>query len=112
ELISKKNSEKFERIYKKFANSALDYDIIKKNAVLHGRTAGLYLKLSNRVHRIFIKKWIQTLPVSKRAVVHFLSDENGLLWVQDLGVAERAIVTEQTSNMLVLHVHKSDTECP
>lgn len=111
ELISKKNSEKFERIYRKFANSALDYDIIKKNVILHGRTAGLYLKLSNRTHRISIKKWLQTLPVSKRSVVHYLSDENGLLWVQDLGVAEHAMVTEKTSNMLVLYVHESDTEC-
>ncbi|MBD5142695.1 MAG: tRNA lysidine(34) synthetase TilS [Ruminococcus sp.] len=112
ELVSRKNSEKFERIYKKFANSALDYDIIEKNAVLHGRKSGLYLKLSDREHRISIKKWLQTLPVSKRTVMHYLSDNyHNLLWVQDLGVAEHAIVTEHTSTMLVLHVHESDTEC-
>lgn len=111
ELVDKKNSEKFERIYRKFANSALDYDIIKKHAVLHGRKSGLYLKLSDREHRISIKKWLQTIPVSQRTAVHYLSDENGLLWVQGLGVAEHAVVTEQTQTMLVLHVHESDTEC-
>ncbi len=111
ELISRKNSAEFEKIHRIFANSALDYDIIKKSAVLHGRKNGLYLKTADRNHTVSVKKWLQTQPVSERNTLHYLSDAEGLLWVQNLGTAERAAVTEQTRNMLILHVHRTDTEC-
>ena len=92
-----------------FANSALDYDIIKKSAVLHGRKNGLYLKPLNRPHTVSVKKWLQTQPVAQRNILHYLSDENGLLWVQNLGIAEHAAVTNATKRMLILHVHRINT---
>lgn len=110
ERIEKKNPDEFKKIYTKFANSALDYDIIKKSVILHGRKNGMYFKPSGRTHTVRIKKWLQTQPVSVRSTLHYLSDEAGLLWVQNLGVADRAAVTEHTENMLILHVHQSDTE--
>ena len=109
ELFDRKNSEEFEKIYTMFANSALDYDIIKKSAVLHGRKNGLYLKPLNRPHTVSIKKWLQTQPVAQRNILHCLSDENGLLWVQNLGIAEHAAVTNATKRMLILHVHRINT---
>ena len=109
-LIDRKNSEKSERIYKLSANSALDYDIIKKNLILHDRKPGLHLKPAGRAHTVSVKKWLQTLPLSRRQTVHYLSDDEGLLWVQGLGVCERAAVTEQTKTVLILHVHEINTE--
>ncbi len=109
ECISRKNSAEFEKIHKIFANSALDYDIIKKSAVLHGRKNGLYLKTADRNHTISVKKWLQTQSVSERNTLHYLSDAEGLLWVEHLGTAERAAVTEKTQTMLILHVHRTDT---
>ncbi|MBR7083979.1 MAG: tRNA lysidine(34) synthetase TilS [Oscillospiraceae bacterium] len=109
ELFDRKNSEEFEKIYTMFANSALDYDIIKKSAVLHGRKTGLYLKPAHKPNTVSIKKWLQTQPVAQRNILHYLSDENGLLWVQNLGIAERAAVTDATKKILVLHVHRINT---
>lgn len=109
ELVRKKNSEEFEKIYRKFANSSLDYDIIKKPVIIHGRTAGLSLRTAGRNHTVSVKKWLQTQPVSERHFLHYLSDDAGLLWVQNLGVADRAKVTDATQTMLILHVHKADT---
>ena len=111
ELVQKKNSPEFEKIHKIFANSALDYDIIKESAVLHGRTNGLHLKPAGKPHTVSIRKWLQTQPVSLRNSLHCLSDDSGLLWVQNLGVSDRASVTEHTQNMLILHVHTADTKC-
>ena len=109
ERFDRKNSAEFEKIYTMFANSALDYDIIKKSAVLHGRKNGLSFKPAGRQHTVSVKKWLQTQPVSQRNILHYLSDENGLLWVQNLGTAERAAVSDATQSMLILHVHKIDT---
>lgn len=106
----KKNSPQGEKIYRKFANSVIDYDIIKKSVILHGRKPGLHFRPNGRNHTILIKKWLQTQPLPVRNSLHYLSDENGLLWVQNLGVSERAAVTDSTQNLLVLHVHTADTQ--
>lgn len=110
ELITRKNSAEFEKIHTLFANSALDYDIIKGSAVLHDRKNGLHFRPAGKMHTVSVKKWLQTQPVSERKYLHYLSDENGLLWVQNLGIAERAAVTKATRHMLILHVHRTDTE--
>lgn len=110
ELVTKKNPDEFEKIHTLFANSALDYDIIKGYAVLHSRKNGLHFRPAGKNHTVSVKKWLQTQPVSERNSLHFLSDENGLLWVQHLGVSETAAVTESTQRMLILHVHRTDTK--
>lgn len=104
-VISRTNLEKFESVHKMFTNSVLDYDIINKCAVLHGRRPGLRLKMQDRAHSISVKKWLnETVSPPERARVHFLSDERGLLWVQGLGAAAHAAVTEHTQNLLYLRI--------
>ncbi len=104
-VISRDDPEKFVRIHTLFANSVLDYDIINGSAELHGRLPGLYLKPAGHAHSISIKKWLNAeVPPAERAAVHYLSDENGLLWVQGLGAAEHAAVTERTQNMLFFRI--------
>ena len=51
-----------------------------------------------------IKKWLGTLPPMQRPRVHYLSDAQGLVWVEGLGAAGRCAVTEATQKMLVLRV--------
>ncbi len=105
EIIPRTNSEKFASVQKKFTNSVLDYDIINKCAVLHGRRPGLRIRLQNGTHSISVKKWLnEAVSPPKRARVHFLSDESGLLWVQGLGTAAHAAVTEHTQNLLYLRI--------
>ncbi len=105
ELVSRDDPEKFARIYTLFANSVLDYAIIRRNAVLHSRKAGLRMKPAGRAHSVSIKKWLNAeVPPTERVQLHYLSDENGLLWAQGLGVAEHAAVTERTETMLLLRI--------
>ncbi len=105
ELISRADSEKFARIHTLFANSVLDYDIINKCAELHGRMQGMRIRPKGKPHSVSIKKWLNAeVPPAERARVHYLSDANGLLWVQGLGAADHAAVTERTQNMLYLRI--------
>lgn len=104
-IIPRTNLEKFESVHRMFTNNVLDYDIINKCAVLHGRRPGLRIKTQNRAHHISVKKWLsESVSPPERARVHFLSDESGLLWVQGLGAAEHAAVTEHTQNLLYLRI--------
>ena len=105
ELIDKRNSEKFASVHKKFTDSALDYDIIKGYAELHARKAGLSFQPAGKEHHISIKKWLNASVAPEfRQTIHFLSDEEGLLWVERLGVAKRAEVTDKTEHILFLYV--------
>lgn len=103
--ILREDAEKFARIYTLFANFVLDYDIIKGDARFHGRLPGLRMQPQGRDHSVSIKKWLgEAIPLSKREQLHFLSDEEGLLWAEGLGAAKRAAVTEHTRRMLYIRV--------
>ncbi len=111
EVMERDAFEKFASIHKKFTFSALDHDIIKKYAALHPRRPGLKLRPAGRDHTVSIKKWMNaSVPPEVRQTIHFLSDAEGLLWVEGLGTAARAAVTPATAHVLVLTVcHENDT---
>ncbi len=111
EIISRENAEKFAYVHKNFTNYVLDYDIIKECAELHGRIPGLRIRLRGREHHISVKKWLNAeVSPTKRTHVHFLSDADGLLWVEGLGAAAHAAVTDSTQRMLYLSIyHQTDT---
>ena len=111
-LILRDDAEKFATVHKKFTDSALDYDIIKGCARLHSRQPGLRMIPAGRTHHVSVKKWLnECVPPQKRQLVHYLSDDSGLLWAEGLGTAAHAAVTDRTQRMLVLDVHRTDTEC-
>ena len=111
-LILRDDAEKFATVHKKFTDSVLDYDIIKGCARLHSRQPGLRMIPAGRTHHVSVKKWLnECVPPQKRQLVHYLSDDSGLLWAEGLGTAAHAAVTDRTQRMLVLDVHRTDTEC-
>jgi len=108
EVIDKRNSEKFASVHKKFTDSTLDYDIIKGYAKLHARKAGLSFQPAGTRHHILIKKWLNASVAPEfRQRVHFLSDEEGLLWVEGLGIAERVRITDTTKHILFLYLSRN-----
>ncbi|MCR4646344.1 MAG: tRNA lysidine(34) synthetase TilS [Oscillospiraceae bacterium] len=109
-LVLREDAEKFSSVHKKFTDFALDYDIIKGCARLHSRQPGLRMIPAGRTHHVSVKKWLnECVPPAKRQQIHYLSDDNGLLWIEGLGAAAHAAVTEQTQRMLVLDIHVSHT---
>ena len=66
---------------------------------------------AGRTHHVSVKKWLnECVPPAKRQRIHYLSDDSGLLWVEGLGTAAHAAVSEQTQRMLVLQVHEMITQ--
>lgn len=77
-------------INKEFTNCLLDYDKIKGCIKLRGRRAGDRMRLAGRGFTVVIKKRIQeTVPLSKRQTLHFLEDEEGTIFAEGIGIAER-----------------------
>ena len=111
EVMDREKFELFASVHKKFTIFALDYDIIKGYAKLHGRKAGLRMKPDGRNFHVSVKKWLNAeVPPTKRATLHFLSDDEGLIWAEGLGVDGRVRLTEETRRLLVLYVYESDTD--
>lgn len=111
EVIGREESEKFASVHKKFTDFCLDYDIIKKCVKLHARKPGLRMQPAGKSHHVSVKKWLNAcVPPAKRQWIHFLSDEEGLVWAEGLGAANRVRVTPQTQHLLFLRVHPIDTE--
>lgn len=111
-VILRTDTEKFSSVHKKFTDSVLDYDIIRGYARLHTRTPGLRMLPAGKTHHVSMKKWLnECVTPTERRWVHFLSDAQGLLWVEGLGAAAHAAVTAQTQRMLVLSVHRTNTDC-
>lgn len=104
-LVMREDAEKFASVHKKFTDSVLDYDIIKGCARLHSRQPGLRMQPAGRMHHVSVKKWLnECVPPARRQRIHYLSDDSGLLWVEGLGAAAHAAVTDKTQRMLVLRI--------
>ena len=110
EVLSRKDSAKFASVHKKFTDFVLDYDIIRGYAKLHRRRAGLRIRPAGRHHHVTVKKWLnESVPPAARAHIHFLSDDQGLIWAEGLGADERVRVRDTTQRMLVLYIHPTNT---
>lgn len=91
-------------INKKFANHLLDYDKIKGCITLRGRRHGDRMQIAGRDFTISIKKRIQeVVPLRKRQTLHFLEDDEGIVYAEDIGIAERVKpVLCETKRLLIV----------
>lgn len=91
--------------------SALDYDKIKGTILLRQRLPGDTIRLSARPNKSLKKLMNENcIPVYVRSRLAVLSDENGLLWVQNVGIDVRVCVSENTQNLLLLVWDKQNIE--
>lgn len=97
-------------INKKLANHLLDYDKIKGCVTLRSRRPGDRIQLAGRDFTVSIKKRIQeVVPLRKRQTLHFLEDEEGVVYAEDIGIAERVKpVVGVTKKLLFLSTEYED----
>lgn len=88
----------------------LDYDKIKGCVTLRSRRPGDRIQLAGRDFTVSIKKRIQeVVPLRKRQTLHFLEDEEGVVYAEDIGIAERVKpVVGITKKLLVLSTEDED----
>lgn len=110
-LIEAENHEKVENVHGKFANSCLDYDKIKGNIFLRLRQPGERIRLPGRAFTSSLKKVIQAkVPQGRRKTLHILADDDGIVFAEYIGAADRAVPDENTRRLLVVEIREEQND--
>ncbi len=83
-------------------NKVLDYDKISGECVLRNRRAGDKIRLAGSACTKTLKKLFNEKHLDGRNNLLILADGEGILWVQGLGCADRAKITENTKKIIVM----------
>lgn len=110
-IISKVNSEKMNKgqiINKNSTTDLLDCDKIKGSIVLRNRLRADKIKPVGSKHTKELRKLLQEkLPPWERKVSAVLADDEGVIWSEHFGAAERVTPTENTENVLKLEIKRN-----
>lgn len=89
----------------------IDCDKIGHNVVVRQRKDGDKVRLASNKMTKTLKKLFneREIPVSQRDKILVVCDEDGIVWVEDFGVAQRCAIDEKTKNIGTLEV-KGGTE--
>ena len=114
EFSSEKTAEIQVLPYEEFKNSyklnnfvlkdTFDYDTIKGKAVIRSRKEGDKADIhggTKTLKKLFIE---EKIPAEKRSSVAVAADEEGVLWIEGLGAARRARLSEKTVNVAVIKI--------
>jgi tRNA(Ile)-lysidine synthase len=108
ELLECDNLKKIEAVHKKSTFYLIDYDKIRGRVVVRSRKFGDKIQLKGRNFSSSVKKLIneKILP-SIRPTLHFLEDEDGTIYAEGIGVADRVAIDNETSKFLMISVKRS-----
>lgn len=83
-------------------NKVLDYGSIVGKCVLRNRRAGDRMRLAGSSCTKTLKKLFNEKHLEGRNSLMILADDEGILWVEKLGCADRAKITENTEKILLI----------
>ena len=79
----------------------IDLDKVCGTIILRNLRYGDKIKLSGRDFTSSVKKLLnENIPSEKRPFIHYLSDDMGLIYVENIGVADRVKVTGESNRIL------------
>jgi len=108
ELVDCDNLKKIEAVHKKSTFYLLDYDKIRGRIIVRSRKFGDKIQLKGRNFTSSIKKLInERIETSLRPTLHFLEDEDGTIFAECIGIAERVSPDENTSKFLRISINRS-----
>ena len=85
----------------------IDMDKVCGEIILHSRKYGDKIKLCGRDFTCFVKKLLnENVPAPDRPFIHFLSDDNGLIFMEGFGTAQRVTPDEFSENILSIEILK------
>ncbi len=95
-----KYNDKFNNL---FLNNLIDCDKICGKLILRVRNNGDSIKLKNRPTKSFKKLFNENrVDQNRRDCLLVLADDNGVVWLQGFGVAERCALTPETKKVLTV----------
>ncbi len=84
-----------------FANDCIDYDKIKGQLYLRCRQRGDKIRLANRDFTSSVKQLLNAkIPREERDSLCFICDDDGLIFIEKIGVADRVKVEKSTKHIL------------
>ena len=108
EIIQCDDLKKIETVNKNSTFYLLDYDKIRGRTVVRSRKFGDRIKLRGRDFTSSIKKIInEKIPAEKRRTLHFIEDEEGTVFAEMIGIADRAAPDENTVHFLKVCIKRS-----
>ncbi|MBE6844482.1 MAG: tRNA lysidine(34) synthetase TilS [Ruminococcus sp.] len=83
----------------------IDMDKVSGQIILRNRRFGDKIKLSGRNFTSSVKKLInENIPYENRPFIHFLSDDDGVIFMEGFGVADRVKTDEFSKNILSVSI--------
>jgi tRNA(Ile)-lysidine synthase len=108
EIVQCDNLKKNETVNKKSTFYLLDYDKIIGRVVVRSRRFGDKIKLSGRNFTSSVKKIInEKIPAEKRSTLHFIEDEEGTVFAEMIGIADRVVPDRNTVRFLKVFIKRS-----
>ncbi|MBR4628122.1 MAG: tRNA lysidine(34) synthetase TilS [Ruminococcus sp.] len=99
------NLKKSERVNKILTYYELDYDKIIGRAFVRNRRKGDRIRLAGRDFTSSVKKLInEKIPVSSRPFLHFIEDEDGTVFAEGLGIADRVKPGADTRRIMTINI--------
>ncbi len=87
----------------------IDMNKVCGKLILHSRRNGDKIKLSGKDFTSSVKKLLnEKVPPKQRPFIHFISDENGLIFMEGFGVADRVKTDENTCRFFSVCVEETE----
>lgn len=105
EIFNVKITE-YENVNNLFANNLLDCDKIIGKPIVRTREAGDKIRLYGSSCTKTLKKLFTEykIPLNSRKNLPVIADDNGVLWVHNIGVASRCAVSDNTERVLKIEI--------
>lgn len=88
-----------------FTNPVMDYDKIKGAIYLRNRRDGDKIMLAGRGFTSTVKKLLnEKIPLNKRDTLVFLEDDEGLIFVEGFGPAQRVCCDRSTKRLILIDI--------
>ena len=97
--------EKNKKVHNLLLKNAIDCDKIEGKLVLRNRVFGDEIRINGRNCTKTLKKLFteKKVPLCERAAWPVISDDQGVVWVYNMGVAERVAVDEKTKSIFKIN---------
>ncbi|MDE6834749.1 MAG: tRNA lysidine(34) synthetase TilS [Ruminococcus sp.] len=107
EIIPCEDFQKINSVHKKLTFYMLDYDKIIGRVILRNRRFGDRIQLQGRNFTSSVKKLVnEKIPTAERDTLHFLEDQNGTIFAENIGIAQRVAPDNTTTKFLKISVRK------
>lgn len=105
EVIECDELKKFETVHSLLTYDVIDYDKIIGRAFVRNRRNGDRIRLAGRDFTSSVKKLLnEKIPAQHRSKLYFIEDEDGTIYAERLGIADRVKPDGCTRKLLIVYV--------